>query len=163
MKTVPLTQGRFALVDDEDFELVSQFKWHALKNSGGHIWYAVRTLNSNGIRRTVYMHQLVFPHLLPHTDHIDRNGLNNQKSNLRACTSVENGRNRKIQKHSSQYKGVSYFSPSKRWAAYFTPSPGMKKHLGYFHSEEEAARAYDVAAQNHYGEFARTNKQMEAS
>ena len=113
MKEIPLTQGYVALIDDEDYELVSKYKWH------------VRVCNTNKYansnvqkkRTTMSMHRLImgFPVGLQ-IDHCDHNGLNNQKSNLRVCTKDENNRNRIIGKNkSSKYKGVCWHKATKKW------------------------------------------------
>lgn len=161
MKLVPLTKGKFAMVDDEDFDRVNQFKWQHAKARPNTVEYAVRTVNVDGKRKTQMMHRFILGHTTESTDHIDGNGLNNQKENLRPATRTENGRNRRIQKHSSEYKGVSFFKASKtpKWQARATNS-GNDVHLGYFESPELAAIAYDQYAQIHYGQFAKTNKQI---
>lgn len=168
MRRIPLTQGKFALVDDEDFERVSQFKWRAYCSPDKQKrWYAARTVRVPAKPKDRYfvvlMHRFILPHDMPHTDHRDRDGLNNQKENLRPCTRIQNGRNRGIQKNKSGFKGVTFKKnhPSKPWCARVTLE-GKRIHLGLFASAEDAAKAYDVAALCHYGEFARTNQQMGA-
>lgn len=94
MKEIKLTQGKVVLVDDEDYEYLNQFKWYALKNH--RTYYAQRVIQNNYIKRTLKMHRVIMdtPCGLE-VDHIDGDGLNNQKCNLRNCTFAENRKNRK--------------------------------------------------------------------
>lgn len=150
MKQIPLSQRKFALVDDEDFDFLNKFKWYAHK--GGNTYYAVIKENWFIVTR---MHRLILgvENECIIIDHIDRNGLNNQKSNLRICNNSENQANR-IKKRfcSSNYKGVYFDKKNNKWICHFN-----RKHIGYFDSEIEAAITYDAAAINKFGEFARTN------
>ena len=159
MKTIVLTKGKFALVDDEDFERVSRFKWHANKPRLSKIWYAQTTFLRHGKKVHLYMHRFILPHNMPRTDHKDRNGLNNQKENLRPCTRTQNQYNRNVQVHSSSYKGVSYFKVTKRWHARFYTN-GKLVHLGYFSTAEQAAEAYDREARRNAKDFALTNQTL---
>ena len=155
MKQIKLTQGQFALIDDDDFELVSQFKWYALKPK--KIFYALMCAVVNGKRIDMRMHRLIMNAKKGQIiDHKDRNGLNNQKNNLRFCTHTENSRNSISNKGLSKYKGVSWAKAAKKWRA------GIKVnnrgiYLGYYTNENEAAKAYNEAAIKYHGEFARLN------
>jgi HNH endonuclease len=156
MKAIPLTQGKVALVDDADFEWLSQWKWQAVLE--GHVWYAIRTDRSGDRERKVKMHRLIMgePEGVE-IDHQDGDGLNNQRGNLRQATHSQNHQNRrKIRGCSSKYKGVSWHKLCKRWQAYIKLS-GVRRHLGLFKSEKVAALAYDFAARDLFGEFAKLN------
>lgn len=156
MRQIPLTRGKFALVDDDMFDFLSQFKWLAI--GGRPTWYAGRGI-STGIAykgRTIYMHRLIIdaPEDMQ-VDHIDGNGLNNTRSNLRLATPAENRRNLTREPISaSGYKGV--YRVYRKWRAMIQVNR-KSWHLGYFDSAEEAARAYDAAAIIHHGEFASLN------
>lgn len=152
-KKIVLTQGKAALIDGEDFEWLSQWKWRYDKG------YAVRSASdANGKQYTVFMHRLIAntPNGLD-TDHVDRKGLNNQRSNLRHSTRSQNMMNTSMQtNNTSGFKGVSWHTPAGKWQAKIRQR-GKQKHIGYFASAEKAARAYDEAAKMFVGEFARLN------
>jgi hypothetical protein len=140
MKTIRLTQGLFTTVDDNDFINLSKFKWHAHK--GCNTWYAVRNQpRCNGKRPDMKMHRIIIsaPDGIG-VDHIDGNGLNNQKHNLRLCTHRENGQNQHVSK-TSKYPGVSWHKASHKWRSTISTPHGYK-HLGVFTTEEEAFKAY---------------------
>ena len=144
MKVVRLTQDKVALVDDADFEWLNQRKWHF----NGQ--YACRTEN----RKTIYMHKLLVSSK-SEVDHKDGDGLNNQRSNLRECTSSQNNMNMKSFAKSG-FKGVY---PVKGRGIYQVKLGTRTKKIfvGNFVDILEAARAYNKAAIEHYGEFARLN------
>lgn len=158
MKQIPLTQGQFALVDDEDFEELNQFKWYALKTK--NTYYACRNFkNIDENKRIMLMHRQILKLKDPkiEADHIDNNGLNNQKINLRECSSAQNKRNTKSHKDSfSKYKGVSWHKKDKRWRVRIIINSKCT-HIGNFKDEIEAAKAYDEMARIHHGEFANLN------
>jgi hypothetical protein len=153
MKEIPLTQGKVAIVDDEDFKFLSQWKWHVLRHrwKHGETWYARRG-------RGIMMHNVIAGIAgIPNVDHQDGDGLHNWRSNLRPCTRSQNqGNRRKRAPGSSRYKGVSWIQ-SKRLFRVGIRQHGKSIHLGYFKDELEAASAYDSAATKQFGEFALTN------
>lgn len=159
MKTIHLTQGKVALVDDEDYERVSQYKWCAYKPKGSKTYYACRGVLRSGVQTTEQMHRFILKlSRKSKTDHRDGDGLNNQKFNLRRATNAQNGRNRGKQVNNrSGYKGVFPSHPNeKRWMARLRRS-GRPIHLGTFATREEAARAYDAGVRKYHGDFARLN------
>jgi hypothetical protein len=155
MKEIKLTKGKVALVDNEDFEYLNQWKWQAFITQAG--LYVSRIVYDNGKRIRIYMHRAIMKLSLgvQFIDHVDHNGLNNQKSNLRICTSSQNQGNRKIGTHSSKYKGV--FLKNKRYIISQIKIKGKCIYLGTFKTEEAAARAYDAEAKKYHGEFANLN------
>lgn len=161
MKQIPLSQGLFALVDDEDFEYLNQFKWSAVKD--GKTYYAVRNFTMSKNKRVfIKMHRLILGLTNPEIqgDHIDHNGLNNQRCNLRACINLENQRNRRKRENAkSKYKGVYEGKKGKKgitWRARIWVN-GKNIGSGVFKSEIEAAKKYDEMAKFYYGEFANLN------
>ena len=151
-KEVPLTQGKLALVDDEDYSRIMIYKWCAVK--GRNAWYAKRRDGKN----ILYLHRIILD-AKPgeECDHINGDGLDNRKSNLRIVTHQQNQHNqRKLNPRSSKYKGVCKRKDRRGWDAYIQVNY-EQIHLGTFDSEEEAAKAYDAKAVEFYGEYARIN------
>jgi hypothetical protein len=157
MREIPLTQGKIAQVDDEDFERLSQWKWQASVLTGG-LCYARRGESRGGVERKIYMHHEVLG--VPSStevDHANGNGVDNRKDNLRLGTHAQNLRNTGLRtNNTSGYKGVHYDSARGKWKAEICVR-GKGHHLGRFPTAEEAARAYDAAARAHSGEFAWLN------
>lgn len=169
MKQLPIVNTRkrkkhfdeyIALVDEEDFEWLSQWNWKMA--SYGKYCYCFRSKRENKSKiQHFYMHrEIMKKHGLLEEgkliDHIDRNPLNNQKSNLRCCTRAENSRNReKIKGGLSKYLGVSLHS-GKYWSAQIKNN-SKSIYLGSFKTEIEAALAYNEAAKKYHGEFANLN------
>ncbi len=156
-RKIPLTQGKFAIVDEEDYEELNKYKWYAL-NHRGH-FYAGRVDIKDGRRRNMTMHrQLINCPIDKVIDHKNHNGLDNRKANLRVATRQQNSWNIKKRpgKKSSQFKGVSFCKRDKRWEAYIIC--GMKHiFIGRYDDEETAARAYDEKAKELFREFANPN------
>jgi len=153
---IPLTQGKFAKVDPEDYIWLSQFRWHCKTNI--NTIYAVRTVSVDGKSKRVYMHRIIAdtPDNLV-CDHINHNGLDNRKKNLRNCTLKENNANSRCSAtSSSKYKGVSFSKTKGKWAAY-TKKDGRQFFLGHFSSETAAAKAYDKKAKEFFGNYANLN------
>lgn len=152
MKLIPLTQGKFALVDDEDYDFLMQWKWSYY---GGYAHRGEWQKNTKKIKK-IRMHRLIMqtPHHMQ-TDHIDGNGINNQKNNLRIVTHGQNMQNKNSHNGTqSRHKGV--YPVREKFRGMITPNK-KRIHLGYFLSETEAAEAYNKAALEHFGEFARLN------
>jgi hypothetical protein len=153
MKLIRLTQGQFAKVDDEDYFIVSKFTWCAVKKHNKDTFYAY-----NG-KHKMYLHRLILGLDNNYeTDHIDGNGLNNQRSNLRKATSAQNNYNRKKldTPFTSIYKGVHFSKSRRKWIA-MIKSGEHHLNLGGFEFEFDAASAYDDAAKQLFGEFAKLN------
>lgn len=156
--SIPLTQGKFALIDEEDAPLISRFKWCARRAIGRDTYYAVRSTYSGNTHKTVLMHRVILD--APdgtEGDHIDGDGLNNTRTNLRLSTTAQNHCNaRRRSNNTSGYKGVSWDKSRGLWAAEARMN-GRRIRCGRFATAEEAARAYDRAAMQLQGEFARLN------
>jgi len=163
VKLIPLSQGKFAIVDAEDYDWAMQWKWHY------HNGYAVRNRREQegcGRCTIVRLHRMLFPKKLLEppkdvdVDHINGNRSDNRRCNLRLCTRAENVRNRLVcverKKDSPKFKGVY---KHKHGASFFAQivSHGRIIYLGIYDTEIEAARAYNDGAIKHHGEFARLN------
>lgn len=160
MKTIQLTQGKVALVDDEDFDRLNQFKWFAHEEpKGSGRFYAIRNQKTETGRKGVKMHREVLGLRQGDmdVDHWDRDTLNNRKQNLRKATDAQTVMNR-IGWSKLGFKGV-HVNPRcklKPFAARIRIR-GVDKHLGYFATAVDAAKAYNQKAIELFGEFARLN------
>ena len=149
MKEVPLTRGHVALVDDEDFDAVSALKWCY----DGH-GYAVHRFGPGDARR---MHRFIMqPRVGLQVDHINGDGLDNRRCNLRVVLPWQNNANQRKTRGTSEFKGVSWRPDLGKWTAHIK-SFGIAYYLGVFEDEEEAAQAYDRAAVSLFGAHARLN------
>lgn len=158
MKKIRINSPKYgthwALVDDEDYEYLSQFTW-CLKNHGS-VKYAFTNLRINGKKAVRRMHKFLIEGKI--IDHINHNGLDNRRSNLRVATGSQNSQNRrKALGCSSIYIGVCYDKQYKKWRASCREN-FKNKFLGLFSSEIAAARAYDIAVLRIFGPLAKTNK-----
>ena len=156
MRKIPLNKGLFVLVDNEDFDWLSRFTWHAHYHGG--TFYARTNVRECGKQHGVYMHKLIMGSNADgmDIDHEDGDGWNNQRSNLRICEHIQNCRNRKPNKNCvSKFKGVMLHAGGKYRARIVVN--GKRVCLGLFVLEEDAARAYDAAVIIHYGQFYRLN------
>lgn len=159
-KKIPLTQGKFAIVDDGDYEELSQYKWYF--HAEGKTGYAIRQIRlSSGKWSSVKMHRQIMEATPENEiDHIDGNGINNRRSNLRFCSRSENMRNISVRKDSlTGYKCVA--RSGRKWYAYISVN-GRRQYLGIFPNRELAALAYNQAAIKYRGDFARLNDIREA-
>lgn len=154
---IPLTQGKVALIDPEDFTRVNQFEWHAARRD--QTWYAA----SSALRRRngacLYMHRLILNASLgQHVDHRNGDGLDCRRENLRLCTNAENRRNMRKTRGGSRFKGVCRCrdNATRIWEAYIW-FENKKIPLGNYETEEEAARAYNAAAVVYHKDFANLN------
>lgn len=154
MKYIKLTQDKFAKVSDIDYEYLNQFKWCAYKD--GNSFYAIRSIRHNGKQTNIRMHRVILERIgykLEHVDHIDHNGLNNTRENIRPCTSQENKCNRTKQKNNtSGFKGVSWHKASGKWETRIGMN-GKTKYLGLFDDPKDAAEAYKQAARKLHKDF----------
>ena len=158
MKKIKLTQGKFALVSSVDFAFLNQWKWYALKDHD--TCYAVRH-GPRPNRKLIRMHRVILQRMgyvnFKETDHCDKDGLNNQRCNLRPATHQQNNFNKKIRSdNSSGYKGVSWSKLKEKWRSYITINDEQIE-LGYFDNLTDAAKVYNNAANKYHNEFANLN------
>lgn len=148
---VPLTQGRFAVINEADSESIDRFCWHWFKG------YACRRVTDDRKRQKfVYMHRQILGQPAQ-IDHKDGDRLNNRRANLRFCSTSQNQQNRvRLSTNTSGFRGVTRHRSRGKWQAAIK-LPGKSIYLGVFDSIEEAARAYDTAALRRFGDFARPN------
>lgn len=149
----PLTNGYNSIIDSDDFAKVSEYKWYGRKGKNGTI-YATSTMHKN-----LHMHRFILgvTDRKMFVDHIDHNGLNNSKSNLRKVNNSQNMRNmRPCKNTSSKFKGVYWNKTKKLWTTQITVNKN-KKHIGHFINEIDAAKRYNEMAKKLHGEFAFLN------
>jgi hypothetical protein len=159
-KEIQLTKGKVAIVDDEDFEYLNQWKWH-IKKSGNN-YYAIKHVKKSVGTPTkkILLHRFllnVYNSDL-HIDHINNDSLDNRKINLRICTNSQNQMNRgKSCNNTSGYKGVTYHKRQNKFNAYITHNK-KTVYLGSHLDPVDAAKAYNEAAIKFHGEFAKLNE-----
>jgi len=156
MKEIRLSQNKIALVDDSDYEELNKYNWYA--HEGGSTFYAARTIRNSRLRnkQTIMMHQSVLQNNKDRIDHIDCNGLNNQKENLRIATNQQNCMNKPgAYDKTSIYKGV-FKTRNGTFETQFKYN--YKSYsIGRSRDEQEAAKYYDAVARYYHGEFAWCN------
>lgn len=159
MKKIKLTQGKFALVDDNDFKWLNQWKWCYQNGYVVNVKYLGR-VNGRTINKTTSMHRLIMGEPDALVDHKDCLGTNNQRANLRVSNRSTNAMNRgKTKANTSGYKGVFLHGANlkKPWRARIK-SNHMNHHLGFFKTAQEAAIAYNEAAPRYHKNFAKLNE-----
>jgi len=156
MKEISLTQGKVALVDDEDYTRVARYHW-----CFSHGYAKRRATLALRMSLMIYMHRLLMGAIQgQEVDHINMNTLDNRRENLRLCTSSQNKGNAKRRTdNTSGFRGVSFYRRDGNWTAQLVVR-GQYLYLGRHATATEAARAYDKAARKHFGEFARLNFPM---
>lgn len=160
MKQIQLTQGKVALVDDEDYGFLNQWKWYAWYNRCTKSFYAMRMTTIEGKRKTIGMHRIILglTDNKVHGDHINHNTLDNTRNNLRIATSSQNNSNMGSRENSSsKYLGVFWHKLAKKWQAGITKNYKFE-YLGLYDNENEAAVVYNNAAKAIHGEFANLNE-----
>lgn len=154
--------GTFAMVDDVDYEAMRAYSWHAIQRRPGHPIYVSRATVADGKKTSVLMHRQLLG-CVGMVDHADGNGLNNQRTNLREATPLQNMHNRrKRTAAASRFKGVTWNKRAGKWQAQIGIDKTVK-YLGLFDDEVAAAEAYDTAATAAFGAFASTNFNRKAA
>jgi len=152
MKKIPLTQGKFTKVDNNDFILLSKMKWYSSKDTRGN-YRALGWVNGKNVTLSRF---IMKPPINLEVDHINHDTLDNRRSNLRVCSRSENNRNKsKIKTNTSGYKGVSF--KAGRWVAYIGVNVAGKrknKFLGACDKKEDAYMLYCEASKIYHGDFA---------
>lgn len=156
MKQIPLTQNKYAIVDDEDYISLSKHKWFSYRIQSEYFYAGRKNIGNSS--RTIAMHRIIMnaPKGMD-VDHINHDTLDNRKCNLRVCTHAQNLANSRIAKNNkSGYKGVSFNAKELRWRANIRVN-NKPMLLGVFKSKLEAARVYNEAAKKYFGKFAVLN------
>lgn len=149
---IPITKGQVLIIDHDDYELVKQYKWYATTNCS--VYYARTKKHINGKIARILLHRLITncPRDMQ-IDHIDGNGLNNCRDNLRVCTHSQNQHNKKkMKRNTSGYKGVFFNKRDSNWKSMIMVNK-KSVFLGYFSNPEDAYKAYCEAAEKYHGEF----------
>lgn len=156
MKEIELTQGKVAIVDDEDYDRANQYKWRARENKRTGVFYAIK--HKTTVDSYIYMHRFILQvSNEEQVDHICGDTLDNRKSQLRICSNMENSRNQKIRNdNSSGAKGVYWSKEKNKWRVQIRVN-GIKHHLGYFSDKALAIDVYNLSAIEYFGEYARIN------
>lgn len=165
-KFIKLNKDQYAIVDAEDSKELNKYNWFLRLPTGSNTQYAQRNnwcKKSKKHLTPLKMHRVIMNAQKDEiVDHINGNGLDNRKSNLRICTTRQNNRNQRPQiGRSSKYKGVYWKKDRSKWRANIK-TYGKSKHLGYFIEEVEAAKAYNKAALELFGEYSLLNEVTDA-
>ena len=157
-RRIALTQGQYAIVDPDDFPRLAKHKWRICKTKGKNVLYAERSIRlPNGKYSRILMHRCLINVTEGYViDHINGDGLDNRKANLRLATVAQNAWNAKKRNPRSGYKGVWFAKEKRLWRAAIVCNR-KRIHLGYFSDRTTAAKAYDTAAKKYHGEFAVLN------
>ncbi len=161
MRKIPLGLGKYTLVDDADYDWLNQYMWNF--DTSGYAQNDVQGSKLCGITVSPIssMHRLILGLELGdkrQADHVNHIPSDNRRCNLRICTCSQNQQNRILRTDTfSQFKGVTWHKPTKKWVARITIK-GKRKHLGCFSKEKYAAQAYNLAAKRYYKKFAFLNK-----
>lgn len=153
MKTIKITKGLLVIVDDDDYRWLIKRSWYALINTG-HPSYARTTKG----RQTILMHREILnaPDGIQ-VDHINGDGLDNRRNNLRLATIAQNNQNVRVRSdNTSGFKGVCWHKRDRIWQAYINAS-GIRRNLGSFVDLNQAVRAYNIASRDLHGEFSKPN------
>ena len=155
---IKLSNGMIAICDVNDYHEIKHFKWYAHRR--GNTYYASATRTIHGVRKMIHMHRMIMSPIPEgkEIDHIDGNGLNNTRENLRFVTHQQNCMNTRIHKQkSSKYKGVYWCKGKKKYLVkIWVNKKGI--HLGYFHDEKEAAKKYNQVVYELFGNLAYLNE-----
>lgn len=158
MKEIKLTKNKISIIDDEDFDRVSKYKWHCLANDYAARKFYYEKKDGKWVTKYIRLHQFVLNEFNKEIDHINGNRLDNRKENLRFCDRTLNNANIGLKSNNtSGYKGVRLNRTMKKWFASIT---AYKKvyYLGSFKDKIDAAKAYNKKAKELFGDFARINE-----
>jgi hypothetical protein len=161
VKEIKLTKNKISLIDDEDFEKVSKYKWHCLANNYAARKFYYEKKDGKWITKYIRLHQFILNEFNKEIDHVNGNRLDNRKENLRLCTRSLNNANsiKKTRKGgtTSKYKGVTWNKNASKWMVQ-AKLDNIGYYLGLFTDEIEAAKAYNKKAKELFGDFARLNQ-----
>ena len=161
-----LAAGRCAIVDDQFADELMQYRWHCASDGYARRCVHYRTMDNRRRMHAIWMHREVLRlanieiHKGYETDHINGNPLDNRLENLRVVTVSQNHANSKSRGGTSRYKGLCWHKRDRKWMAYIKPK-GKRMYLGYFTDEIDAAKAYDAAAREYFGQYACCNFPIE--